>query len=199
MFLFIEKVVDVAEISIRQEGLDRQVGNVLNVVSRKITPSQFGFEVVKEISELIAKLKKKEHEHNHLQVAGKVNGKNILYTDVFEDLHTLIDLVRKRVEKIISDKKVDGTLGSVLVDTKVIVPTVTGIPLVYKLNDNVVLQINGEVDSNGNKKHFILNRSLIAGITASMKLKLKDQKLGYEYNGKLAFTPNIDFELEKND
>jgi len=194
-----DKIVEVAEISVRQEGLDRQVGNVLNLVARKINPTQFGFEVVKDLSELAAKLKKKDHEHNHLQVSGKVNGKNIIFTDAFEDLHTLVDLLRKRVEKVISEKKVDRTLGSVLIDTKVIVPTVTGIPVIYKLNDNVVIQINGEVDSNGNKKHFILNRSLVAGISASIKLKLKDQKLGYEYNAKVAFTPNIDVEVEKKD
>src|SRR5690606_8910731 len=40
---------------------------------------------------------------------------------------------------------------------------------------------------------------LVAGITGSLKLKLKDQKLGYEYDTKLAFTPNIDVEVEKKD
>lgn len=175
------------------------MGNVLNVIARKITPTQFGFEVVKDLSELIAKLKKKEHEHNHLQVYVKVNGKNVIFTDAFEDLHTLVDLLRKRVEKIVADKKVDRTIGSVLIDTKVIVPSITGIPLIYQLNDNAILQINGEVDSSNNKKHVILNRSLVAGIQGSIKLKLKDQKLGYEYDAKLAFTPNIDLEIEKKD
>jgi len=187
--------VEVAEISVRQEGLDKQVGNVLNLISRKVGAAQFGFEIVKDLSELATKLKTKDHEHNHLQLYAKVNGKNVLFTDAFEDLHTLVDLLRKRFQKIVSDKKVDFTIGSVFIDTKVIVPTITGIPLVYKLNDNGILQINGQVDSSNNRKHFIVSRSIIAGIQASIKLKLKDQKLGYEYDGKLAFIPNIDVEV----
>lgn len=175
------------------------MGNVLNLVARKISPAQFGFEAVKHLSEIINKLKQKDHEHNHLQISGKVNGKNILFTDAFEDLHTLVDLLRKRFEKIIADKSIDRTIGGVLIDTKVIVPTVSGVPVVYKLNDNFVLQINGKVDSKDKAKHFIINRSLVAGIQASIKIKLKDQKLGYSYDAQLALTPNIDAEVEKKD
>lgn len=185
--------------SVRQEGFDKQVGNVLNVMARKISPSQFSFELVKDLSAIVEKLRKKDHTHNHLQMSAKVNGKNILFTDAFEDIHTLVDLLRKRIEKVIAEKNVDRTIGGVLIDTKVVVPTVSGIPLVYKLADNFVLQYNGEVSKDGNKKHIILNRSLIAGIRASVKLLLKEHKLGYEYNGKLALTPNYDMEVEKTE
>lgn len=185
--------------SVRQEGFDKQVGNVLNVMARKISLSQFSFELVKDLSAIVEKLRKKDHTHNHLQMSAKVNGKNILFTDAFEDIHTLVDLLRKRIEKVIAEKNVDRTIGGVLIDTKVVVPTVSGIPLVYKLADNFVLQYNGEVSKDGNKKHIILNRSLIAGIRASVKLLLKEHKLGYEYNGKLALTPNYDMEVEKTE
>lgn len=168
-------------------------------MSRKINPSQFGFELVKDLSALVEKLKKKDHTHNHLQLSAKVNGKNILFTDAFEDLHTLVGLLRKRIEKVIAEKSVDRTIGGVLIDTKVVVPTVSGIPLVYKLADNFVLQMNGEVSKEGNKKHVIINRSLIAGIRASVKLLLKEHKLGFEYNGKLALTPNYDMEVERTE
>ena len=171
----------------------------MNLISGKISPSQFGFEVFQDFFELVNKLKKKDHTHNHLQVYVKVNNKNVLFTDTFEDLHTLAELVRKRIEKVSSEKKVDQTIGAVLIDSKVIVPSITGIPLVYKLNNNVVIQINGEVNSADNKRRLTLNRSLIQNLQASLRLKLKDQKLGYEYNAQLAFTPNIDVEYEKKD
>src|SRR6218665_1720979 len=35
------KFKEIAELTVRQEGLDEQVGNVLNLVARKIRPDQF--------------------------------------------------------------------------------------------------------------------------------------------------------------
>ena len=197
-FTPVGKLKEVAEISVRQEGLDEQVGNVLKLVSRKIRPDQFGMQAVKHLADMASNLKKKGHKHNHLQITAKINGKNVLFTDAFEDIHTLADLIAARVEKVIKDKKIDRTIGGVLIDSKVVVPTISGLPLIYKLEDNFVIQLNGMAEKKDNKRHYILNRSLVAGIHASVKLKLKDTKMGYEYDGKLSLTPHLDVEVESD-
>lgn len=194
-----DKVVNVVEISLRQQGLDKNVGNVLNVLQRKISPAEFGVTTVKHIAELIGNLRKADHTHNHLQWSVRLNGKNVIFSDAFNDLHTTIDLVKARIKKLVDEKSVDRTIGGVLIDTKVVVPTITGIPLVYKLDDNFVWQANGKYSSEGKKRKIVVNHSFNVGVLGSIKLKLKENKIGYEYNANLLFSPHFDVDTERQD
>ena len=187
------------EVQLYQDGLDQQTGNILNFLSKKVSPAQFGFQAVKDVMNFVKKIQKKDHTHEHLQIGVKVNDKNVFFGDVFEDGCKLFELLQKRARRIMDEKKVDLTMGGVLIDTKVLVPTISGIPLVYKLVDNAIVQVNAQVVSSDKKVNLDLNHSVNFGLQAGVKLVLKDQKMGYEYDSKLSFTPELNIDFEKGD
>lgn len=195
----LDKVHDVFEVALHQEGLDPNVGNILNLLARKVSPAEFGFQTVRHLSDLAKKLKDPKHTHNTLQATWKVNGKNVIFSDVFNDLHNFVDLIRQRVEKVIEEKAVDRTVAGVLIDSKVVVPSISGVPVVYKIDDNFLSNINGKVKSEPNKKNLILNHSAVFSLKTSALMVLSNNKVGYDYEAKLAVTPILDVDVEKRD
>ncbi|KPM11048.1 Sar s 14 allergen (apolipophorin-like protein) [Sarcoptes scabiei] len=188
---------DLVEIQLYQNGLDTEMGNLIDVMEKKSFASMAS--LVKDIVKMLMQLRKK-HEHNgHLKMAMKVNGKNVMFGDVFEDLHALADLVRKRLEKIVNEKKVDRTIGGVMFDSLVVVPLVNGLPLLYKTENNYLLQYNGEVSGEKGKRNVKLNLSLVSGMIGGAKIKVKDEKMAYLYQAKWAYTPHLDFDIERKD
>lgn len=196
--LSLDKLKNVVEVQLYQDGLDPQVGNILNLLGRKISPVQFGVQAIKDIVAFLKKLQKKDHAHQHLQTTVKLNNKIVFFGDAFEDFHRVLDMLRARVEKIRNEHKIDRTIGGVLLDSKVLVPTITGIPLAYRLSDNFIVQLNAMFNKDEKKLNVDLNRSLVVGVLASAKMLLKNNKLGYEYESRLAFTPQMNFDFERD-
>ncbi|OTF70165.1 Group 14 mite allergen-like protein (Apolipophorin-like) [Euroglyphus maynei] len=154
---------------------------------------------VRDTLKMLAQIRKNADDNHHMKVSVKVNGKNVYYTDVFQDLKKLKELLVKRAEKIINEKKVDRSIGGVLLDSKLALPTITGLPLIYKFGDNFVLRYDGEFSGEKGDRHIRLNGGVVAGFYGRVKLLVKDQKMGYEYDGKLAYTPLVDMDIQKKE
>lgn len=187
-----------AEVQLFQKGFDKELNNLMAFLKKRTLNS--GVQFFKDFLQFVSKLRK-DHDHSshHLRLNVKVNGKNVVFTDVFDDLHKTVDLLRKRYEKVMEEKKVDRTAGGVLLDSKLALPTITGLPLLYKFGDNFVVQYNGEVNHADNTDNLKVNLALVAGLHGGVKLKVKDTKMGYEYDGKLAYTPRLNVDRVKGE
>ncbi|KAH7640192.1 apolipophorin [Dermatophagoides farinae] len=166
-----DQLKEIVEIQITQNGFERELTNAMALMEKKSFQSIMQF----------------------------INGKNVYYTDVFQDLKKMKELIIKRAEKIINEKKVDRSIGGVLLDSKLVLPTITGLPLMYKFGDNFLIRYDGEFSGEKGDRHIKLNGGVVAGVYGQMKLLVKDQKMGYEYDGKLAYTPMLDMDIQKKE
>lgn len=188
---------EIVEIQITQNGFERELTNAMALMEKKSFQSIMQF--VRDTLKMLAQIRKNADDNHHMKITVQINGKNVYYTDVFQDLKKMKELIIKRAEKIINEKKVDRSIGGVLLDSKLVLPTITGLPLMYKFGDNFLIRYDGEFSGEKGDRHIKLNGGVVAGVYGQMKLLVKDQKMGYEYDGKLAYTPMLDMDIQKKE
>ena len=195
------KEYNLLEVQIRQKGLSDHIHKIL---SKGIGGPEILAQLSEEALELISFLKDPSHKHTAiLQLSVRISGSNLIFVDTFEDLHTVIQLLREKMRELYNSDKVDIVRAASLLDQQVEVPAILGFPLMWHLNETIVVGMKAEhswTDSGNTKvRNVRSSRSYLEELSAGVSVKVRNYRPGAEYKLRVELNPTTDAQFEKID
>jgi hypothetical protein len=209
---FFGKQLQLIEITLRQNGFNNIIENVF-----KQNSNQNYFNLFKEIIESFKSNSNSNQNENVLksfaktlrlnqnsnqnfaQIFIKFDGKSIFVFDLLNDFENFEQIFAKIKQQYNSRQEFSRAIALVLSDTRVRIPTLTGIPIELNLNASLASSIKANVQMNDRLIEVGLRPSVSAQMSAGIGLSIPSAQRGLVYVGEVWSAPIIDFKIDSQD